>query len=69
MVTLSCTELSVTEINRALRELPPGTAVRITEPRGRHNLAVGLRHHLDVTIEGNAGYYIGGLCDGPDITV
>lgn len=69
MVTLSCAELPVREINRRLRELPEGTAVRITEPRGRHNLAVGLRHRLDITIEGNAGYYIGGLCDGPDIVV
>lgn len=69
MVTLSCAELPVREVNRRLRELPAGTAVRITEPRGRHNLAVGLRHHLDVTIDGNAGYYIGGLCDGPDITI
>lgn len=69
MVTLSCAELPVREINRRLRELPDGTAVRITEPRGRHNLAVGLRHRLDITIEGNAGYYIGGLCDGPDIVV
>jgi glutamate synthase domain-containing protein 3 len=69
VVTLSCTEYSVTEVNRRLRELPEGTRVRITEPRGRHNLAVGLRRHLDVTIDGNAGYYIGGLCDGPDVTV
>jgi methylamine---glutamate N-methyltransferase subunit B len=69
VVTLSCAELPVREINRRLRELPEGTAVRITEPRGRHNLAVGLRHRLDITIEGNAGYYIGGLCDGPDIVV
>jgi glutamate synthase domain-containing protein 3 len=69
VVTLSCAELPVREINRRLRELPAGTAVRVTEPRGRHNLAVGLRHHLDITIEGNAGYYIGGLCDGPDIAV
>lgn len=69
MVTLSCAELPVREINRRLRELPAGTVVRVTEPRGRHNLAVGLRHHLDITIEGNAGYYIGGLCDGPDIVV
>ena len=69
MVTLSCAELPVREINRRLRELPAGTAVRVTEPRGRHNLAVGLRNHLDIAIEGNAGYYIGGLCDGPDIAV
>jgi glutamate synthase domain-containing protein 3 len=66
---LSCAELSVREINAILRDLPDGATVRITEPRGRHNLAVGLRCHVTVTIAGNAGYFIGGLCDGPDITV
>ena len=39
---LSCAELSTREINRALAALPDGSRVRITEPRGRHNLGVGL---------------------------
>jgi len=74
MVTLSelaldCRELSTTEINRALRDAPPGTVVRILEPHGLHNLAVGLQTPIQISIEGNAGYFIGGLCDGPDITV
>jgi len=68
-LTLDCRELSTTEINRALRAAPDGAVVRILEPRGRHNLAVGLRQPCDITIDGNAGYFIGGLCDGPDITV
>jgi glutamate synthase domain-containing protein 3 len=66
---LDCALLSTREINQALRALPEGSRVTITNPKGRHNLAVGLMHHLDITIDGNAGYYIGGLCDGPDITV
>jgi formylmethanofuran dehydrogenase subunit C len=68
-VEFSCAELSVRELNSALRELPDGAVVRITEPRGRHNLAVGLAARLDITIAGNAGYFTGGLGDGPDITV
>ncbi len=68
-VEFSCAELSVRELNEALRQLPDGTAVRVTEPRGRHNLAVGLSARLDITIAGNAGYFTGGLCDGPDIAV
>ena len=68
-VVLSCAALPVREINRRLRELPAGARVTITEPRGAHNLAVGLRHHLQITVEGNAGYYLAGLCDGPDVTV
>jgi methylamine---glutamate N-methyltransferase subunit B len=69
MVSLSCSSTSTREINETLRRLPPGSEVHLTEPRGTHNLAVGLMHPLDITIEGNAGYYIGGLCDGPSITV
>jgi glutamate synthase domain-containing protein 3 len=69
MVVLSCAELSTREINRALAELPNGSTVSITDPQGRHNLAVGLHNHVAITIEGNAGYFIGGLCDGPEIIV
>jgi glutamate synthase domain-containing protein 3 len=68
-VELSCAEMSVREINAVLRGLPDGTAVRISQPRGRHNLVVGISGRLDVTIAGNAGYFTGGLCDGPAITV
>ena len=68
-VEFSCAELPVRELNAMLRELPDGSTVRITEPRGRHNLAVGVTRRLDITIAGNAGYYIAGLCDGPDVTV
>ncbi len=68
-VTLSCADLSTREINTALRALTDGTAVMITDPRGRHNLAVGLSNAVDITIDGNAGYYTGGLGQGPDITV
>src|SRR5206468_11693707 len=68
-VELSCAELSVREVNAALHGLPDGSAVRITEPRGRHNLAVGLTNRLGITIEGNAGYFVAGLCDGPNVDV
>jgi glutamate synthase domain-containing protein 3 len=68
-VTLDASRLTTRQINASLRSLPDGAAVRISEPRGRHNLAVGLAKQLTITIDGNAGYYIGGLCDGPEITV
>jgi len=66
---LAATTLTTREINARLRALEGGAHVTITEPRGRHNLAVGLTNRIDITIDGNAGYYIGGLGDGPDITV
>nr|WP_240940091.1 hypothetical protein [Planosporangium flavigriseum] len=68
-VRLSCADLTTREINAALAELPDGAEARIEEPWGRHNLAVGLTNRITIDIDGNAGYFIGGLCDGPDITV
>jgi glutamate synthase domain-containing protein 3 len=69
VITLDAASLTTREINTALRALPGGSAVLIRDPRGRHNLAVGLVNRIDITIDGNAGYFIGGLGDGPDITV
>lgn len=69
MLELSCAEHSLSEINSAIGELPDGAAVRISHPQGRHNICVGIRRRIEVTIDGNAGYFIGGLCHGPDITV
>src|SRR5262249_305203 len=69
MVSLSCAQQSGRAINRALRALPDGAAATLTEPGGAHNLAVGLTNRISVTILGHAGYYIAGLCDGPDVTV
>lgn len=69
MVTVNCSDTQVREINRMLRSLGPGTHVTITEPRGAHNLGVGLTQTLKITVEGNTGYYCAGLCDGPDVTV
>jgi glutamate synthase domain-containing protein 3 len=68
-VALDCRELSTREINATLATLADGARVRILEPWGRHNLAVGLTNRLDIRIEGDAGYFIGGLGDGPDVTV
>ena len=68
-VELDCAALTITEVNAALRAQPDGATVVIRNPKGKHNLAVGLFNRIDITIDGNAGYFIGGLCDGPDITV
>jgi formylmethanofuran dehydrogenase subunit C len=73
-LALRCDELTTRQVNQALRALPDGAAAVIEAPRGRHNLAVGLTNQIDITIAGNAGYFIGGLGGGrdgagPDITV
>lgn len=66
---LNCAQATTREVNAALAELPEHGTARIVEPWGRHNLAVGLTNRITVEIEGNAGYFIGGLCDGPNIVV
>ena len=67
--TLDVRALGVTAVNRALRALPDGAQVTLTEVRGAHNLGVGLTNKIHITINGNTGYYTAGLCDGPDFTI
>lgn len=66
---LDCEQLTVREINVELRSLQPGSPVRIVNPKGRHNLAVGLTKHLAITFDGSVGHYVGGLCDGVEIVI
>jgi methylamine---glutamate N-methyltransferase subunit B len=68
-VILDCSQLTTRQVNTALASLPDGAHARIADPWGRHNLAVGLARRITVSIDGNAGYFTGGLGDGPDITV
>ena len=70
------TRSATREVNHALRRRCPPGRVRAwsPHPRGRHNLAVGLTSEISITIDGNAGYFLGGLCGtgdgtGPDIVV
>jgi formylmethanofuran dehydrogenase subunit C len=66
--SLDCDQLTTREVNRALRALPAGASAVIENPRGRHNLAVGLTEAVDITVVGNAGYYLGGLGGARDGT-
>jgi len=73
-VVLDCDDLGTRAVNHALRSLPDGSRASMRAPRGRHNLAVGLAGDVAITVEGNAGYFLGGLCGakdgrGPDIEV
>jgi glutamate synthase domain-containing protein 3 len=74
MEPLSCDDLGTRAVNHHLRALPEGGSAHVLHPRGRHNLAVGLSSEIAVTIDGNAGYFLGGLSGasdgtGPDIVV
>lgn len=52
---------STTELNHALHRAGDGSRWRVTNPDGRHNLAVGLSTDADVRIEGHVGYYCAGM--------
>jgi len=66
---LDTARLGVRAVNERLRALPPGSAVTVANPAGRHNLAVGLNADVSVLIDGPAGYYAGGLGQGASITI
>jgi glutamate synthase domain-containing protein 3 len=63
---LNCDELGARGVNQALRAVTPGSLARVVNPRGRHNLAVGLDTECSITIDGNGGYFIGGLGGASD---
>lgn len=74
MESLNCEALGTRGVNQRLRSLPNGERALLLHPRGRHNLAVGLSSEISIDIEGNAGYFLGGLGGnhdgtGPEIVV
>jgi formylmethanofuran dehydrogenase subunit C len=72
--TMSCEVLGIRGVNQRLASMEAPASVRVTDPGGRHNLAVGLTAQISIRVAGNAGYYLGGLCGdgqgrGPEIVV
>jgi methylamine---glutamate N-methyltransferase subunit B len=56
--------MSVRDMNRALHQIPTGTNVnwlRVLNPRGVHAIAAGVDADVTVEIEGDVGYYCGGM--------
>ena len=70
MVEIDAKDKSVTEVNRTVRNLArDGQDIVINNPDARHLLCVGLLSPAKVSIRGSAGYFCGGLSDGPTIEV
>ena len=42
---------------------------RVINPNGKHNIAVGVDAEADITIDGHAGHYVGGMNKHANITV
>lgn len=71
VLSLDCAQLTTRELNQRLKALAAEgiPAVRVLNPEGRHNVAVGLTGPIQVTVEGSIGYYCGGLADGPTLEI
>ncbi|MGN6220802.1 MAG: protein glxC [Microbacterium sp.] len=52
---------SVRELNQLLHDASDGAAFAVTSPAGSHNIAVGITAGIDVSVEGNVGYYFAGM--------
>jgi methylamine---glutamate N-methyltransferase subunit B len=68
-VTIDLTASSTREVNDLLAAPDAPKALRITNPRGAHALACGLDAELEVTIEGDVGYYCAGMNKHATVTV
>ena len=70
MASIDARGLSLREVNRAIRDgLTADGEVLVTNTESRHNLAVGLNQPGKVVLDGNVGYYCGGMLQLADIEV
>jgi methylamine---glutamate N-methyltransferase subunit B len=69
--TVMCDDRPVRAINRQIRDLIAAGEREfvVSDPRGMHNLAVGILEPACVAILGSVGYYCGGLVDGLKLEV
>jgi glutamate synthase (NADPH/NADH) large chain len=70
MATIDLSKTSIRSANEMLKKTQgEGEEIQILNPDAKHYIAVGLTNPLHITIEGSAGYFCGGLTDGPTIQV
>lgn len=70
-IVLDCANLSTREINQKLKALAESgiLKVKLLNPAGRHNLAVGITRPIEINFQGSVGYYCGGLSEQVNIEV
>lgn len=72
METVDLDTTPLRELNKRLHGLRPGdnlTAWRVANPKGAHNVAVGVDAPVSVTIAGHVGYYCAGMNKQAEITI
>ncbi|WP_022665868.1 glutamate synthase-related protein [Desulfospira joergensenii] len=70
MATIDLSEMPIRTANEVIRGYGAiHEPIEIINPDARHYIGVGLTNPVDVSIHGSAGYFCGGLSDGPFIRV
>ncbi len=70
MVTIDLANMSVRKVNEILRGFgATHQNAEVLNPDAKHYIGVGLISPITVRVRGSAGYYCGGLCDGPRFEV
>jgi glutamate synthase domain-containing protein 3 len=69
--TLDCAKLTTREINVAIKQLAGAgeTEIHLLNPEARHSLGVAIFAAITIIVEGTAGYYCGGMADGPTVHI
>lgn len=68
-MTFDLTQTPLREVNRFLHHDANGKAIKIVNPNGSHNVAIGLKSAIDVEIDGHVGYYAAGMNQLANITI
>jgi glutamate synthase domain-containing protein 3 len=69
MAAIDLADVGLRSVNETLQAQTDGGDWEITNPRGSHAIAVGLKAPLAVAIQGSTGYYCAGMNQLADITV
>jgi glutamate synthase domain-containing protein 3 len=68
-VVLDLDAVPLREVNAALHGHEPPEMVRILNPNGAHNVAVGVNAPVSITVDGHVGYYAAGMNQQAEITI
>lgn len=60
---------TVRDLNQRLHDAEGGTSWLVEHPAGQHNIAAGVDREIDITVEGNVGYYFAGMHQRGAVTV
>lgn len=70
MAQIDLGTVPITEGNKLIRQYAEaGENVDVMNPDARHHIGVGVVHNVNIRVQGSAGYFCGGLTDGPNFTI